>query len=236
MKTIGLVGGMSWESSAEYYRILNEETQKLKGGNHSCPCILYSVDFQPVEVLQHQERWKELEDLLTTAGQSLVDAGAELLLLCTNTMHYVSGGLESLSAPFIHIADATGKAMRKEGLRKAGLLGTRFTMEKDFYKSRLLEKWGIETIIPRENERNEIHRIIYEELVKGVIRKDSREYYLNVIGQLSKAGAEGIILGCTEIPLLIRQEDTDIPVFDTTYIHAMAALAMAMEQTAGIGE
>jgi aspartate racemase len=229
MKTIGLIGGMSWESSAEYYRILNEETQKLKGGNHSCPCILYSVDFQPIEELQHKERWKELGDLLTTAGKNLADAGAEMILLCTNTMHYASEGLEALPVPFIHIADATGEVIWKKGLKKVGLLGTRFTMEKDFYKNRLLEKWDVETIIPEEKERHEVHRIIYEELVKGIVRKNSREYYLKVIKKLSEAGAEGIILGCTEIPLLIRQEDTDIPVFDTTYIHAMAALGVALE-------
>ncbi len=229
MKPIGLIGGMSWESSAEYYRILNESVRKLKGQNHSCQCILYSVDFQPVEDLQHKEKWKELESLLNRAGQSLTAAGAEILLLCTNTMHYVAGGLEKMPLPFIHIADATGRAMSEKGLKKAGLLGTRFTMEKDFYKGRLMDKFGIETIIPGENERREVHRIIYEELVRGVISEESKKYYLNVIEKLSEAGAKGIILGCTEIPLLIRQEDVGIPVFDTTYIHAMAALSMAME-------
>jgi len=230
MKTIGLIGGMSWESSAEYYRILNEKTQKLLGANHSCNCILYSFDFQPVEELQHKENWNVLRDLLNRAGRQLIAAGSELLLLCTNTMHYVADGLESMPVPFIHIADATGMAIQGQGFKKIGLLGTRFTMEKDFYRARLLKKFGIETIVPDETGREQVHRIIYEELVKGIFREESRDYYLKVIRRLKDSGAEGVVLGCTEIPLLIRQEDSSIPVFDTTYIHAMAALAMAMEQ------
>ena len=228
MKTIGLIGGMSWESSAEYYRILNEETRKRLGSNHSCPCILYSFDFQPIEELQHKGNWKDLESLLNKAGRQLAGAGSEILLLCTNTMHYVADGLEALPVPFLHIADATGEAIQKKGLKKVGLLGTRFTMEKDFYKARLFEKFGIETIIPDKAGREEVHRIIYEELVKGQIRRESKEVYIQVIRQLSQAGAEGVILGCTEIPMLIREEDSPLPVFDTTRLHALAALAMAM--------
>lgn len=229
MKTIGLIGGMSWESSAEYYRILNEETKNQFGGTHSCPCILYSVDFQPIETLQHEGKWQELESILNTAGDKLIRAGAEILLLCTNTMHVVAGGLEQLPIPFIHIADATGEAIMQKKLRKIGLLGTQFTMEMDFYKDRLLKKFGIETIIPEDGDRREVHRIIYEELIHGDIRTDSKVFYNEVIDRLWKSGAEGIILGCTEIPLLIGQDDCEIPLFDTTYIHAKAALSMAME-------
>lgn len=229
MKTIGLIGGMSWESSAEYYQILNKETYKKLGGSHSCSCILYSVDFQLIETLQHKGEWNELRSMMNTAGNSLKDAGAEILMLCTNTMHIVANDLEKLPIPFIHIADATANAIRQRNLKKVGLLGTRFTMEKDFYKGRLLEKFSIETIVPCKEDRREVHRIIYEELVKGIIREKSKAFYTRVIGQLVDEGAEGVILGCTEIPLLIRKEDSPIPVFDTTYIHAMAALSMAIE-------
>jgi aspartate racemase len=229
MKTIGLIGGMSWESSAEYYQILNKETYKKLGGSHSCPCILYSVDFQLIETLQHEGKWEELRSIMNAAGNSLKNAGAEILLLCTNTMHIVAKDLEKLPVSFIHIADATANAIRQKSFNKVGLLGTRFTMEKDFYKGRLLEKFGIETILPDIEDRREVHRIIYEELVQGNIREDSKAFYIDVISRLADAGAEGVILGCTEIPLLIQQEDSSIPVFDTTYIHAMAALSAAME-------
>lgn len=228
MKTIGLIGGMSWESSAEYYRILNEETKNRLGGAHSCPCILYSVDFQPIEELQHLGKWQELKNILNTTGDKLVQAGAGILLLCTNTMHVVADELEQLPITFIHIADATGEAVQRQKLKKIGLLGTRFTMEMDFFKKRLKDKFGIETIVPEEKERNEVHRIIYEELVYGNINSNSKKYYMNAIEQLAATGAEGIILGCTEIPLLIKQEDSELQIFDTTYIHAMAALSMAM--------
>jgi len=228
MKTIGLIGGMSWESSAEYYRILNEETKNRLGGTHSCPCLLYSVDFQPVEELQHQGKWQDLKGILNIAGDKLINAGAEIILLCTNTMHVVADDLEQLPIPFIHIADATGEAIRQQKLNKVGLLGTRFTMEMDFFKKRLKDKFGIEVIVPKEKERAEIHRIIYEELIYGELRNDSKMYYVKVIEQLATAGAEGIILGCTEIPLLIKQDDCSVPVFDTTYIHAMAALEVAV--------
>ena len=230
MKTIGLIGGMSWESSAVYYEIINREVQQQLGGFHSARCILYSVDFAQIEELQHQDNWEQLNREMATAAQNLEKAGAELIVLCTNTMHLCSEAItRAISSPFLHIADATGMAIKAKGLKKVALLGTRFTMEKDFYKGRLYDKFGIEVIVPDAADRETIHRVIYDELVHGKVKAQSREKFRNIIKKTENAGAEGVILGCTEIPLLIKDTDVAIPVFDTTRIHAEKAVELALE-------
>ncbi len=230
MKTIGLIGGMSWESSAEYYRIINEEVNRRLGGVHSAKVILYSFDFAEIEELQHRGEWEKLTQVIIDAARRLENAGAEVLLICTNTMHKMFDQVqENVKIPMIHIADATAEEIKKKGLKKVGLLGTKFTMEGDFYRKRF-EKHGIETIIPSEDEREVIHRIIYDELVVGIIRDESRKKYLEIIENLKQLGAEGMVLGCTEIPLLIKQEHVDIPVFDTTRIHALKAVDFALQK------
>jgi len=230
MKTIGLIGGMSWESSAEYYRIINEEVNRRLGGVHSAKVILYSFDFAEIEELQHRGEWEKLTQVMIDAARRLENAGAEVLLICTNTMHKMFDQVqENVKVPMIHIADATAGEIMKKGLKKVGLLGTKFTMEGDFYRKRF-EKHGIETIIPSEDEREVIHRIIYDELVVGIIRDESRKKYLEIIENLKQLGAEGMVLGCTEIPLLIKQEHVDIPVFDTTRIHALKAVDFALQK------
>ncbi|MBO3797323.1 MAG: aspartate/glutamate racemase family protein [Thermoproteota archaeon] len=224
MKTIGLIGGMSWESSLEYYRIINEHVKEKLGGLHSAECILYSVDFEKVEELQHAGEWRQLATLMTSIALKLQDAGAEGIVICSNTMHKVAEKIqESLRIPLIHIVDATAVEIRRRGLKKVALLGTRFTMEDEFYKGRLKEKHGIDTIIPGEADRGRIHRIIYGELCKGVVKQSSKRETVRIIRKLAARGAEGVILGCTEIPLLVKQEDAAIPLFDTTEIHAKAA-------------
>lgn len=231
MKTIGLIGGMSWESSKVYYELINLKVKELLGGLHSCKCILYSVDFAEIEILQQKGDWDQLNQIMADAAIRLQHAGAEIILLCTNTMHLCSAAIQNtISIPFLHIAEATGIEVEKAGLKKVGLLGTRFTMEMSFYKKMLLDKFGIETIIPSISERNWIHTIIYSELVKGTINHESREIYISVIHGLEENGAEGIILGCTEIPLLISQNDVSIPIFDTTRIHVEKAVEMALNQ------
>ena len=230
MKVIGLIGGMSWESSLEYYRLINEKTKALLGGFSSSKCLMYSVDFAEIEVLQHKGDWDKLNDLMADAAQKLYKGGADIIVLCTNTMHLCSEAIQKAAPiPFLHIADATGAKIAEKGLKKIGLLGTSFTMEKDFYKEILLNKYGIETIIPDAPERGEVHRVIYEELVMGKINPASREIYKGIIAALQKNGAEGIVLGCTEIPLLISQADAKVPVFETTKIHAHRAVDWAME-------
>lgn len=225
MKVIGLIGGMSWESSLEYYRIVNEKAKKILGGLSSCKCLMYSVNFAEIEILQHQGEWEKLNELMVGAAINLHKGGADVIVLCTNTMHLCSEAIiNSVPIPFIHIADATGEKIAAKKLKKIGLLGTKFTMEKDFYKGILKDKYEIETIVPNENDRKQIHRIIYEELVLGKINKESREIYKEIIKRLQNSGAEGVILGCTEIPLLISQDDVDIPTFDTTTIHAEKAV------------
>ncbi|MDF2157083.1 aspartate/glutamate racemase family protein [Algoriphagus sp. CAU 1675] len=225
MKTIGLIGGMSWESSAVYYKLINQRVHELLGGFHSCQCIMYSVDFAEIEKLQREDKWAELDTLMADAAKRLENAGADLLVLCTNTMHLCSEAIQkAISIPFLHIAEAAGEEIVKGNLRKVGLLGTKFTMEKDFYKEVLTGKFGIEVIIPNEQEREEVHRIIYDELVHGQIKGESRERYQAIIHNLEKNGAEGVILGCTEIPLLISSSDVNIPVFDTTRLHAEKAV------------
>lgn len=228
METIGLIGGMSWESSAEYYRILNEEAKRQLGGLHSAKCILYSLDFEEIEALQAQGNWQEAREVLGAAAASLERAGADFIVICTNTMHKAAGAVEqNIGIPLLHIGDATAVKVKSAGIRKIGLLGTRYTMEMDFYKSRL-EAHGLEVVIPEEGERQEINRVIFEELCLGEIRETSKAFYLNVISKLEKSGAEGVILGCTEIGLLVKAEDTDALLFDTTAIHALAAMEKAL--------
>ena len=229
MKTIGLIGGMSWESSLEYYRIVNETTKTKLGGLHSAKSIMYSVDFAEIERLQHQNRWQEAAHVLIEAARSIENSGADFLVLCTNTMHKVAEEIQAhINIPFLHIADATAGQINNSGIKTVGLLGTRFTMEEDFYKRRLTEKFGMDVIIPDAEAREIVHRVIYDELVVGEIRQNSKERYLNIIQQLVDGGAEGIILGCTEIGLLVHQGDCRVPLFDTTRIHAVAAVEYAL--------
>ncbi len=231
MKTIGLIGGMSWESSAVYYEIINQKVKELLGGFHSCKSIMLTVDFAEIEPLQHKGQWNELCNRMAEAARTLEKAGAAMIVLCTNTMHICSHAIEkTINIPFLHIARATGMAIRQQGLHKVGLLGTAFTMEKPFYKDILREEFGIEVIVPDEEDRSTVHRIIYDELVTGKITEASRERYRRIIKNLEKQGAQGVILGCTEIPLLISQDDMSIPVFDTTRIHAEKAVEMALDK------
>ncbi|MEM2940190.1 MAG: aspartate/glutamate racemase family protein [Thermoproteota archaeon] len=224
MKTIGLIGGMSWESSLEYYRIINEQVKERLGGLHSAECILYSVDLEKIEKLQHAEEWGELAAIMINIALKLQDAGAQGVIICSNTMYKVAEKVqENLKIPLIHIVDATAAEIKKKSLKKIALLGTRFTMEDDFYRRRLREKHGIDTITPGKTDREKIHRIIYSELCKGIVKKSSKKELVKIIRKLAAEGAEGVILGCTEIPLLVKQEDAAIPVFNTTEIHAKAA-------------
>ena len=229
MKIIGLIGGMSWESSLEYYRIVNEKTKALLGGFSSSKCLMYSVDFAEIEDLQHKDDWDKLNKLMSNAAERLFKGGAEIIVLCTNTMHLCSEAItDAVPIPFLHIAEATGQAIVKEGLKKVGLLGTKFTMEKDFYKTLLKDKFNIETIIPDADDREKVHQIIYGELVLGKIKDESRAIYVDIIKKLQNNGAEGVVLGCTEIPLLISPKDVEIPTFDTSKIHAEKAVEWAV--------
>jgi aspartate racemase len=230
MKTIGLIGGMSWESSAEYYRIINETVKERLGGLHSARCIIYSTEFAEIEALQHQGEWERLTSLMIDYALRLEGAGADCILICTNTMHKMAGEVqERIAIPLLHIADAAGKEVVAKGLRTVALLGTKFTMEEDFYKERLRETYTLEVIIPADRDRELIDRVIYDELCRGIIKESSREDFKEIIERLMTLGAEGVILGCTEIPLLITQEDMEIPLFDTTSLHARAAVAFALE-------
>jgi len=229
MKTTGLIGGMSWESTIEYYRIMNETVKEHYGGLHSAECILYSFDFECIGSLQRENEWEKLTGMMIDAAMRLKKAGADFIVICTNTMHKMADDIEnSVGLPILHIADATGEVITKKGLRKVGLLGTTFTMEEDFYKKRINDKYGIEIIIPPENQRKTVHSIIFDELCAGKINTPSKERMLEIMRGLISHGAEGIILGCTEIPLLINQDDVDFPVFDTTAIHARAAVSYAL--------
>ena len=229
MKTIGLIGGMSWESSIEYYRIINETTKAKLGGLHSAKSVMYSVDFAEIEVLQHQDQWTEAAKMLIDAAKKLETCGADFIVLCTNTMHKVADDIQAnINIPFLHIADATAQLVKNSGIQKIGLLGTRFTMEEEFYKGRLSQEYGLSVNIPNAQEREIVHRVIYEELVVGKILQNSKEQYIDIIQQMVKQGAEGIILGCTEIGLLIHQEDSQVPLFDTTRIHTEAAVEYAL--------
>lgn len=229
MKTIGLIGGMSWESSAEYYRFVNLGVKRARGGLHSAQSLMYSVDFAEIEEMQRAGDWDRAGAALAAAAQSLERGGAECVVLCTNTMHKVSAAIEAAVAiPLLHIADPTGRAVRNTGLSRVGLLGTRFTMEQDFYRQRLTDKFGLEVIVPDKTDRDIVHRVIYDELCLGTVLPESKREYLRIIGKLESAGAGGVILGCTEIGLLVRQSDTALPVFDTTALHAQAAVDFAL--------
>ncbi|MBI0158847.1 aspartate/glutamate racemase family protein [Snodgrassella alvi] len=229
MKTIGLLGGMSWESSAEYYRMINEQVRERLGGTHSARSIMLSVDFAEIEALQHQGRWDELAENMCTAACQLEQGGAQCIVICTNTMHRMAEQVQnSITIPLLHIADATAKQICSQKLQKVGLLGTEFTMKQDFYKGRLTEKFGLEVLIPDDKDCQTVHKIIYEELVSGIIREESRQQYRQIIRRLADKGAQAIILGCTEIMLLVSQDDSPVPVFDTTAIHATAAVDWAL--------
>jgi len=229
MRMIGLLGGMSWESSAEYYRLANELVRDRLGGFHSARCLLYSVDFAEVERLQHQARWDEAATVLADAARALERAGTELLVLCTNTMHRVADQIAAaVEVPLVHIADATAEAVRAAGLAKVGLLATAYTMEQDFYVGRLERLHGLEVLVPGPQDRRLVHEVIYQELVRGIVTDDSRQAYRRVIAGLVDRGAEGILLGCTEIDLLIGPQDAPVPVFDTTRLHAERAVDLAL--------
>jgi len=229
LKTIGLIGGMSWESSLEYYKMINETVASKLGGLHSAKCLMYSVDFQEIELLQHQDKWNELTDMMVKIADVLKTGGADFIVICSNTMHKMAYDIENrVGIKVLHIAEATGEKIARKGLKKVALLGTKFTMEQDFYKKVLEDKFNIEVLIPDKSERNIIHDVIYNELCKGIINPSSKKEYLKIINHLIRNGAEGIVLGCTEIPLFIKQEDVSVPIFDTTAIHAAAAVEYAL--------
>jgi aspartate racemase len=230
MKVIGLIGGMSSESTVEYYRLINESVKEKLGGLHSAKCVLYSVDFAEVEELQRRGQWPDAAQLLVGAAQSVEKAGANFVLVCTNTMHKLADTIQAgIGIPFLHIADATAAKVRQAGLQRVGLLGTRFTMEEDFYRVRLTGQFGLEVMVPDPKGRETVHRIIYEELCLGTIRPESKAQVASIMSQLVEIGAEGIILGCTELGLLIRAEDSRLPLFDTTRGHALAAVEYALK-------
>jgi aspartate racemase len=229
MKTIGLIGGMSWESTMEYYRIINEAVRERLGGLHSAKIVMYSVDFEEIEQLQYEGRWDEATNLMIDAAKRVERGGADFVLICTNTMHRMADDVaRNASIPLLHIADATAERVVSSGLARVGLLGTKFTMEQDFYKGRLVEKYGLEVLIPNELDRQIVHNIIYRELCLGEIKNSSREQLKAIIKRLDDNGAQGVILGCTELPLLIKQGDCPIPLFDTAAIHAEAAVEYAL--------
>jgi aspartate racemase len=229
MRTIGLIGGMSWESSAEYYRILNQGVRDRLGPTASASCLLWSFNFAEIEALQHEGDWDGLTARMIDAAERLEAGGADVLLICTNTMHLMAPAVQAaVNVPLLHIADPTAERIQAAGFRKVGLLGTAFTMEQDFYKGRLADKHGLTVIVPDDEDRATVHRIIYDELVAGKVVPASREAFRSVIARMIEAGAEAIILGCTEIMLLVRQEDSAVPIFDTTALHAQAAIEMAL--------
>jgi aspartate racemase len=229
MKRIGLIGGMSWESSIEYERIINEEVRTRLGGIHSADLIIRSFDFAVIEDLQASGDWRRAGELLAGAARDLEHCGAEILVLCTNTMHRLAADIiDAVSVPLLHIADATAADIHRCGVRTVGLLGTKYTMEAEFYAGRLASQHGLDVRIPNETARNEVHRIIYDELVQGVIDDDSRQTYINIASELIDGGVEGIIAGCTEIELLLRGDDLDVPYFPTTRLHATAAVDLAL--------
>ena len=230
MKTIGLIGGMSWESSLEYYRIINEEVKKQVGGLHSAKSLMYSVDFAEIEQLQHNGEWDKATQLMVDAAKNLERGGADFVIICTNTMHKMAKAVEeAISIPLLHIADPTAQAIKTQNLTKVALLGTKYTMEQDFYKGRLIGNFGLGVIVPDDADRQIIHDVIYDELCLGNIRTESKKKFVDIIEKLHQDGAQGVILGCTEVGLLIKQEDVTIPVFDTTLVHAVAAVNLALE-------
>lgn len=229
MKTIGLIGGMSWESTVTYYQVINETIKKELGGLHSAKILLYSVDFAEIEECQSNGEWKRSGEILAAAALGLEKAGADFIVICTNTMHKVIGQIkEKISIPVLHIADVTAEVLLKKGIKKTALLGTEYTMTQDFYKERLRER-GLEVLIPDKEDVALVNHVIYDELCLGIIREESRKEYVRIIEGLKAAGAEGVILGCTEIGLLIQQEDSPLPVFDTTKLHAEAAAEKAIQ-------
>lgn len=232
MRIIGLIGGMSWESTASYYRTINEHTHQLLGGQHNAESIVYTVDFAQIEACQVENRWDDAAKTLRNAARALTAAGAQIVILCTNTMHVLAPTLERAVAPatFVHIADPTAEAIRQRGLSQVALLGTRYTMEQDFYRSRL-QRHGLRTLIPDAGQREQIHRIIYEELCHGRVRDSSRRIFRGIVGSLQERGAEAVILRCTEIGLLLGPRDVDIPVFDTAQLHAVAAVHLALSDS-----
>ncbi|RXJ86491.1 aspartate/glutamate racemase family protein [Arcobacter sp. CECT 8985] len=230
MKTIGLLGGMSWESTALYYKKINEEIKEQLGGLHSAKIVLYSVDFEEIEKLQHLGKWDETAKILSNAAKNLENASADFIVICTNTMHKVASIIEqNINIPILHIANATGKKLQEEGIKKVGLLGTAFTMNQEFYKDTISNNFDIEVIVPNDDDIQIIHKIIYEQLCLGIIKEESKKQYLRIMQKLHNQGAEGIILGCTEIGMLICQEDTNIKLFDTTHIHALEAVKEALK-------
>ena len=232
MKTIGMIGGMSWESSLEYYRIINEAVKEQLGDLHSAKSLMYSVDFAEIELLQREGRWGEATQIMIEAARAVEAGGADFLIICTNTMHKMADEVQqSIAIPLLHIADATAEAVKAQGLQRVGLLGTRFTMEQDFYRGRLVEKYGLDVLVPEAADREIVHRVIYDELVVGKIEPASKVEYMRIIESLAQAGAEGIILGCTEIGLLVSQSDSRLLLFDTTRIHALAAVRVALQDS-----
>ncbi len=229
MKTIGLIGGMSWESSIEYYRIINQEVRNRLGKLHSAQSLMYSVDFAPMERLQREGKWDEATRCMIDAALRLENGGADFVVICTNTMHRMADEVQAaIRIPLLHVVDATAGVVKQRGLTSVGLLGTRFTMEEDFYRGRLERKHGLEVHVPEAADRELVHRVIYEELVAGELKRESKEAFLSIIHRLVRAGARGIILGCTEIGLLVKDEDCTVPLFDTTRIHALAAVEQAL--------
>lgn len=229
MKTIGLLGGMSWESTADYYRAINNGIQQALGGLHSAEIVLYSVDFAPIEACQNRGAWDTTAEILVDAARRIQRAGADFLLICTNTMHKVAPAIElAISIPLLHIADATAEALVKDGVKTVGLLGTAFTMEQKFYRGRLADRFGLEVLVPEKAARQDVHDIIYDELCRGKILGSSRRRYIEIVDQLANAGAEAVILGCTEIGMLIKPEDTPVRLYDTTAIHAARAVEWAL--------
>lgn len=231
MKTIGLIGGMSWESSLVYYRIINETVQQRLGGFHSAQCLMFSFDFADIEALQAEGNWPAATIRMTKAAQRLERGGADCVVICTNTMHKMFNAVQAaIKIPILHIADATAAAIKADGLEKVGLLGTRFTMEHHFYKGRLIDNHNLDVLIPDDAGRTIVHDVIYDELVLGEVKDGSRKQFQAIIGQLADQGAQGVILGCTEIDMLIKQEDSPLPVYDTTYLHAVAAVDWALQE------
>lgn len=231
MKTIGMLGGMSWESTAIYYKEINEYTRNALGGLHSAKICLYSADFEEISGLQHRGQWSEMIAQLSRAAQFVEAGGANFIIICTNTMHKIASEIEAVvSIPLLHIADATAAALVTDNITRVGLLGTGFTMRESFYKDRLAEKFGIDVIVPQADQQKIVHDIIYSELCVGIIRDESRQQYLNIINQLHDRGAEAIILGCTEIVLLVQQEHSSVPLYDTAKIHAVQAAKLALSE------
>jgi aspartate racemase len=229
MKTIGLIGGMSWESSIEYYRLINETARDRLGGLHSAKSVMYSVDFAEIETLQHQGKWDQATRMMIDVAKNVERGGADFVIICTNTMHKMANDVQqAIDIPLLHIADATAEKIKAQGLNKVGLLGTKFTMEEDFYRGRLVDQHGLEVIIPEDRQREVVHRVIYHELCLGQVEAGSKAQFIDIMAEFVDDGAQGIILGCTEIGLLVGEEDSQVPLFDTMYIHAVAAVDYAL--------